>query len=121
MSASAQLPTVLTALAQELRLGSANAVALEGLVSEMVRRSTGEERKLAIQEAQGLDALQQHLDVLARFVAILAEAAPPVGVEVAEALDTVPLAQVAARLRGALHRRDDAAPADAPAGDFELF
>ena len=120
MSVPVSLPTVLAALAQELRLGSANAVALEGLVSEMVRRSTGEERKLAIQEAQGLDALQQHLDVLARF-AVLAEAAPPVGVEVAEALDTVPLAQVAGRLRGALHRRGDSATADAPAGDFELF
>ncbi|HYE42324.1 MAG TPA: hypothetical protein VEA15_02935 [Caulobacteraceae bacterium] len=121
MTASAPLPTVLAALADELRVSSAHAVALEGLVSEMVRRSSGEDRKLAMQEAQGLDALQQHLDVLARFVARLADSAPEAAIPVGPALHDVPLAQLAARLRSALLPHGQALSAEGEAGDLELF
>ncbi|NEX95044.1 hypothetical protein, partial [Caulobacter sp. 17J65-9] len=73
---------------------------LGDLVERLVRTCEGEELKIAMQEAQAVDALTQHLAALAGFAGRLADRAEGV-VAPAEALRAVPLADLAARLSAA--------------------
>lgn len=121
MSLEAPVSVVLAAVAQEIRRGSDQARQVEGLVSELVRRSSGEDRRLAMHEAQAIDVLLQQLDVLAAFVSELTTLGADDMMEVDRALGTVSMAEMASRLRRALYVETRDAAAAAPSGDLELF
>lgn len=121
MSLEAPVSVVLAAVAQEIRRSSDQARQVEGLVSELVRRSSGDDRQLAMQEAQAIDVLLQQLDVLAAFVSELTTLGADDLMEVDRALATVSMAEMASRLRRALYvDTTDTGPVG-PSGDLELF
>ena len=93
---------------------------LADLVHRLVRTCEGEELKIAMQEAQVVDALTQHLAALAGFAGRLADRAEG-EVAPADALRAVPLADLAARLSAACQGEAGAVPTGARAGDLDLF
>jgi hypothetical protein len=94
MSTTLQAP-ILKTLSDELAATRHGVDALAGLVSSYVRHCPIDERPAALQEAQAVDALSQHLEALAAFVGGLAR-----GEALEQAIDSVPLADLADRLRG---------------------
>ena len=66
-AAAVQTPEVLTSIAEELEHAGALCDRLETLVTQLVRASRGEPLAIALEEAQTVDVLTQHLAALAGF------------------------------------------------------
>lgn len=118
--ASVPCAVALEALAVEAVRAGEMCERLGDLVQRLVRTCEGEELRIAMQEAQAVDALTQHLAALAAFAGRLADKAEGV-VDPAEALRAVPLSDLAARLTAACSGEAGAAPAGHRAGDLDLF
>lgn len=104
---------LLAALSDELSGAREDVQAVEVLIALLIRQVPAEQRGDAVVQAQMLDALNQRLDALAAVLRALSQ-----GVPAGEALDRLPLADLAARLRPASDLRTEPAPAS---GDLTLF
>lgn len=104
---------LLTAIAGELMSVREEIDGIETLVSDLVRRAAPEERAGVLTQAQVLDVLTQRLEALSGVLRMLGGGAGP-----AEAVDRLPLADMAERLRPAAG--EETAPSHA-SGDLMLF
>lgn len=118
-AAAVQTPEVLSSIAAELEHAGALCDRLETLVTQLVRYSRGEPLAIALEEAQTVDVLTQHLAALATFTRRLASQAEAGGYDLSDAVATVTLGDLANRL--ARVTREAASPASADAGDLDLF
>jgi len=89
---------------------------LAGLVSDHVRQAPAEARPRALIQAQALDELTQRLDAMRSLAVVLARGEP-----VEAALDVVPLADLADRLRGVVLLSAPEVRVRPVAGDLMLF
>lgn len=113
---SSPLSALLSGLASELASARATVEALAPLVAEHVRQAPIERRMALLVQAQSLDDLAQRLEALSGLTAAVAEGTP-----VPAALDAIPLAELADRLRRAAAPGAVAAPAPAASGELVLF
>ena len=117
----AQTPEVLASLATELEHAGLLCDRLEVLVTQLVRASRGEPLQIALNEAQTLDVLTQHLAALATFTRNLSSQAGE-QYDLSAAVAGVTLGDLAGRLaRGAEAALPEAARPHADAGDLDLF
>lgn len=114
---SAETTALLTALSAELAAMRATVAALDFLMLDHVRLVAPADRAGVLVRAQAVDALGQQLQALRDLSLTLAEGAP-----IPAALDRIPLADLADRLRKTVLNHEVAAPS-APAlpGDLALF
>jgi hypothetical protein len=114
--AAAPTSTVFSALATELAHASAGVDQLAVLVCDYVRDRLDHDRPAAVQEAQALDAVGQHLQALCELARALARGEP-----IETAIDAVPLADLANRLRATTHSSAPVATPAPTAGELVLF
>lgn len=117
---TARTPDVLASIASELEHAGELCDRLETLVTQLVRASRGEPLEIALQEAQTVDVLTQHLAALAHFTRRLASQESGEEFDVGEAAAGVTLGGLASRLARATKEAEDATLA-ASAGDLDLF
>jgi hypothetical protein len=117
---TARTPEVLASIASELEHAGELCDRLETLVTQLVRASRGEPLQIAMQEAQTVDVLTQHLAALAHFTRRLASQEDGEVFDVAAAAAGVTLGGLASRLARATKEAEDAA-VTADAGDLDLF
>lgn len=118
-TAAIQAPEVLASIAAELEHAGALCDRLETLVTQLVRASRGEPLAIALEEAQTVDVLTQHLAALATFTRNLSDQAHHGGYDLNVAVAGVTLGDLANRL--ARVTRDAEPLASADAGDLDLF
>jgi hypothetical protein len=106
------LPALLEAVAAELASLSDGSARLHALVERQA--AAGPLGDAAIEDAQFVDFLVQHLETVGLFMRLLAAEAPSVDIDYARLRLRLPLADLARRLGG-----DEAAAADG--GDLDLF
>jgi hypothetical protein len=114
---------VLAALAGELDRASELCDRLETLVSRLVR-DTDETPHAALDDAQTVDALAQHIAGLATFTRTLADQGDgPLGgaYDVDPAIARLTLADLAARLGARAQNLDGPASGPADTGELQLF
>ena len=112
------LAEVLQAAAAETSNLSRAAERLQSLASDLIRRAVDGDPALMV-EAQGLDVLAQTLAALSAFLQRVGQdASPDWRLDIAPALDSVSLSDLAYRLG---HKDADIGEMVAPAGDCELF
>lgn len=116
---TARTPEILASIASELEHAGELCDRLETLVTQLVRASRGEPLEIALQEAQTVDVLTQHLAALAHFTRKLA-AQNGETFDVGEAAAGVTLGGLASRLARATKEAEDASQT-ASAGDLDLF
>ena len=112
-------PDVLASIASELEHAGALCDRLEGLVTQLVRASRGEPLAIALEEAQTVDVLTQHLAALATFTRNLSAQASSGDYDLSDAVAGVTLGDLANRL--ARVTREAPVPVKADAGDLDLF
>jgi hypothetical protein len=108
-------PSLLAALAAEIRDVRAGVDRMSTLVSDLVRRLPVDDRAEALTDAQALDVLIQRLDAVAGVLHGLSD-----GQTSADAVSAVLLADVAVRLKGETAPRPVAHP-PVTSGDLLLF
>lgn len=118
-AAAIQTPEVLTSIADELEHAGALCDRLETLVTQLVRASRGEPLAIALEEAQTVDVLTQHLAALAGFTRKLSTQAAGGGFDLSDAVAGVTLGDLANRLARVTREAEPLAKADA--GDLDLF
>lgn len=120
VAVTARTPEVLASIASELEHAGELCDRLETLVTQLVRASRGEPLEIALQEAQTVDVLTQHLAALAHFTRRLASQEAGEEFDVGEAAAGVTLGGLASRLARATREAEDATMA-ASSGDLDLF
>lgn len=118
-AAAIQTPEVLASIASELEHAGELCDRLETLVTQLVRASRGETLTIALEEAQTVDVLTQHLAALAHFTRKLSSQAHDGDYDLSDAVAGVTLGDLANRL--AKVTRDAEALSTADAGDLDLF
>lgn len=117
--AAVQTPEVLSSIAHELEHAGALCDRLETLVTQLVRASRGETLTIALEEAQTVDVLTQHLAALANFTRKLSAQAEMGGYDLTDAVAGVTLGDLANRLAQVTREAEPLTSADA--GDLDLF
>jgi hypothetical protein len=112
-------PEVLSSIASELEHAGALCDRLETLVTQLVRASRGEPLAIALEEAQTVDVLTQHLAALAAFTRKLAVQSEQGGYDLTDAVAGVTLGDLANRLAKVTREVEPLSKADA--GDLDLF
>lgn len=114
-----QTPEVLASIANELEHAGQLCDRLETLVTQLVRASRGEPLAIALEEAQTVDVLTQHLAALAHFTRKLSTQSHGESYDLTDAVAGVTLGDLANRL--AKVTRDAEPLTSADAGDLDLF
>ena len=110
---------VMDAIACEARDLHSSAERLQAMAGVLLEKAQIAANDPLLEEAQALDALAQKLDALSGFLACLGQDAPPEWrMDIADALATIPLADLAKRL---CREQKGEVEAFAPTGDCELF
>lgn len=118
-AAAIQTPEVLASIAVELEHAGELCDRLETLVTLLVRASRGEPLAIALEEAQTVDVLTQHLAALATFTRKLSAQAQSGDYDLTDAVAGVTLGDLANRL--AQSTREAPSRIKADAGDLDLF
>lgn len=120
LAAPAAMPDVLAAVASELSVAMGQCARLDGALGRLLDAAPAERRGAVLGELHTVDLLSQQIAALAGFVERLALSAPGgLTVDVAPALDTITLGEVADRLRRGVGQ--ECGPAAVLCDDLDLF
>ena len=119
IAAPAAMPDVLAAVASELSVAMGQCARLDGALGQLLDAAPAERRGAVLGELHTVDLLSQQIAALAGFVECLALSAPGLTVDVAPALDSITLGEVADRLRRGVGQ--ESGPAAALCDDLDLF
>jgi anaerobic glycerol-3-phosphate dehydrogenase len=112
----AQIPSLLSGLADELALMIPMVEALADLVKDHAVKADAIDRPRILNQGQSVDDLSQRLAALRTLAEALSD-----GARIETALDTMPLADLAARLSLAIGTLPTLSPALVAHGDLMLF
>jgi hypothetical protein len=103
----ASLVAVLTALSAEMSLAAVSCCELDDALGQILQATPIEERMKVMQQLHTVDLLAQHVTALTDFTAGLVRAIDQdVSLDVAAALSTITLGDVAGRLKAAMAEAD---------------
>jgi hypothetical protein len=95
----AAMTDVLSAVAGELTLAQGTCARLDGTLGQLLHAAPADQRGAVMQELHAVDQLNQQIAAVAGFVERLTrKLGPSVTIEVAEALSTITLGEVARRI-----------------------
>jgi len=118
--APAAMPDILAAVASELTLALGQCARLDGALGQLLDATPADRRPAVMQELHTVDLLNQQIAAVAGFVDRLREAtAREPSIDVAAALETITLGEVAARIRRGVGH--EASTAMAACDDVDLF